>query len=418
MPLIKVCDAIMGSGKTSAAIDYMNTHYDQKFIFITPYLDEAKRIKDGCPNVDFVEPSAKLSTYKYQKGIHTAKLIDDGRNIATTHQAFAGYTKEMIKRISEQGYTLIIDESINVLEPFEYSPEDLRVAVDAGLVKYNDGVFELVKKDYNGIMFHDLFRMLESKQLRTAEGDGVGIKKQLCWTLPKELLASFRNIFILTYLFEAQSICYLLKLYGMGYEKIGVARTADGGFRFGRYNEYVPEYVSSIGDYIHILDKNKLNAIGDDEFSLSATWFRTKADQQERLKNNTVNFFMNICKESAASERMWSTYKAGYGKVKGKGYTKGFLEFNARATNSYRNKKYLAYLANVFVNLNEKMFFREYGVEVDDDLYATSVMIQWIWRSAIRDGKEVYIYLPSRRMRNLLTDWIDSLDKEVSSIAS
>lgn len=42
--MIKVCDAIMGSGKSSAAITYMNEHPDDKFIYITPYLNEVKRI--------------------------------------------------------------------------------------------------------------------------------------------------------------------------------------------------------------------------------------------------------------------------------------------------------------------------------------------------------------------------------------
>ena len=46
---IKVCDAIMGSGKSSAAIAYMNEHPQQKFIYITPYLEEAVRIRESCP---------------------------------------------------------------------------------------------------------------------------------------------------------------------------------------------------------------------------------------------------------------------------------------------------------------------------------------------------------------------------------
>lgn len=40
--MIKVCDAIMGSGKSSAAINYMNEHPDKKFIYITPYLNKDK----------------------------------------------------------------------------------------------------------------------------------------------------------------------------------------------------------------------------------------------------------------------------------------------------------------------------------------------------------------------------------------
>ena len=39
-------------------------------------------------------------------------------------------------------------------------------------------------------------------------------------------------------------------------------------------------------------------------------------------------------------------------------------------------------------------------------------MVQWIWRSAIRDGGEVYLYIPSKRMRTILTKWIEKTSKE------
>ena len=63
--MVKVCDCIMGTGKTSASIAYMNEHKDQKYVFITPYLDEAARIKNGCPSLRFVEPSDKLKQYNF-----------------------------------------------------------------------------------------------------------------------------------------------------------------------------------------------------------------------------------------------------------------------------------------------------------------------------------------------------------------
>ena len=38
---IRICDAIMGSGKTEAAIKWMNDSPDEtKFVFVTPYLSE------------------------------------------------------------------------------------------------------------------------------------------------------------------------------------------------------------------------------------------------------------------------------------------------------------------------------------------------------------------------------------------
>ena len=51
------------------------------------------------------------------------------------------------------------------------------------------------------------------------------------------------------------------------------------------------------------------------------------------------------------------------------------------------------------------------GVSVDEDGFALSEMIQFIWRSAIRDGKEITLYVPSSRMRNLLLDWLEEISK-------
>ena len=44
---IKVVDSIMGSGKTSWAISKMNYNDNKKYVYITPYLSEVKRIKDN-----------------------------------------------------------------------------------------------------------------------------------------------------------------------------------------------------------------------------------------------------------------------------------------------------------------------------------------------------------------------------------
>ena len=57
---IKVCDALCGSGKTSAAIKMMNERTDRKFVFVTQYLTEVQRIKIGCAGRAFVEPETNL----------------------------------------------------------------------------------------------------------------------------------------------------------------------------------------------------------------------------------------------------------------------------------------------------------------------------------------------------------------------
>jgi len=39
-------------------------------------------------------------------------------------------------------------------------------------------------------------------------------------------------------------------------------------------------------------------------------------------------------------------------------------------------------------------------------MFATSELLQWIRRSAIRNGQIVNLYIPSSRMRKLLTAWL------------
>lgn len=37
-----------------------------------------------------------------------------------------------------------------------------------------------------------------------------------------------------------------------------------------------------------------------------------------------------------------------------------------------------------------------------------SHLLQWMWRSQIRNGKPIDIYIPSERMRELLNNWIQN----------
>ena len=40
-------------------------------------------------------------------------------------------------------------------------------------------------------------------------------------------------------------------------------------------------------------------------------------------------------------------------------------------------------------------------------------MLQFIWRSAIRNGEEIWVYIPSIRMRNLLKQWIEENSPQI-----
>lgn len=403
--MIHVCDAIMGTGKSSAAITYMNEHPNDKFIYITPFLDEAERIARACPEINLIEPQ-KLKKYELSKVNHTQHLIEEGKNVATTHASFKNYTPEMLEAIRRYGYTLIIDENVDVIDTLEIHPDDIKLIIDAGYVEENNGIYKLIRDDYNGTALSEAFRTLKSRQLYRLEDDKKG--ELFYWVLPADLLESFKDVFVLTYLFQGQSLHHFMEIYHLEYEYIGIEKDEAGTFRFGAYPGYTPEYVSKLSDMIDIYDGD-MNDVGDNFHALSASWFGRPTNEPniEALKNNMYNYFRWKQSDTKAIDRMWSTYKSSKEELKGKGYAKSFLNFNIKATNEYRNRTCAAYAVNIFMNVNEKKFYNAHGINVDEGEYALSIMVQWIWRSAIRDGEQIHIYLPSRRMRELLQNWIE-----------
>lgn len=398
----------MGTGKTEAAITYMNEHRGKKFIYITPYLAESNRIKEGCPELHFVEPSNKLSEYHFRKTEHTAALISEGCNITTTHAAFRNYNRDTLAMIRELGYTLIIDESLDILIESQMKINDIGGLVATGFLESDGTTYRATDKLYDSGKFEDEMKMFRSRDILCV--DGQKRQKLYYWALPQELLTSFDEVFVLTYLFTGQALCYFMKIYKIPYTYIGVS-LKDGVYRFSDNTDYVPEYTKHIKDLIHIVESPKLNRIGDPPHALSMNWYqRRKAGEDGELKtvkDHIFNCYNNIWRGCKADERMWGTYKSACNKVKGRGYTKSYVVFNERATNSYINKRYLAYAVNLFMNVAERRVYEKFGVEVDQDMYALSTMLQWIWRSAIRRGEEIWLYVPSRRMRTLLKDWME-----------
>lgn len=412
---IKVCDAIMGSGKSSAAISYMNSHPKQKYIYITPYLEEAERIRISCPKLNFKEPSDKIKEFDFRKYNHTIELISTGENITSTHNMFLRYTDDMIDMIKQQEYTLIVDESVEVMRQSKIKEVDMKMMEDAGWVIREDGIITIKPNyDYKDGVFEEIVFLGKGNRLV----DVPSVKKgsnYYYWIYSKEILEAFKNIFILTYLFDSQTMKYYFDMLGLQYQQIGIKRDSSGGYHFSDKFDYIPEYTQNLSSKIHIFDNAKLNAIGNSKYALSHTWFANASSRKESteiLRKNVYNFFGNYHKDKGSKRRLWSAYKNGEKFVRGKGFYYSNLAFNTKATNDFRDRDVLAYCVNIFMQPAEKQYFLSKNINVLEDEYALSVMIQWIWRSAIRDGKEIWIYIPSKRMRTLLRNWIADVEQE------
>lgn len=400
-----IVDEIMGRGKSWAAINYINSHDDQKYLYITPYLQEInERIIPNCPDKNFVMPEDKYGT----KTRHLKMLMNRGKNIASTHALFSLFDQELIDICRSQNYTLIMDEVSNVVEKYDIKSDDAAtllekyVDVDPQTKLLN---WKPSKKNYNGGKFSKEKRLCDLGCLAKYDDEIV------VWLFPIQAFNAFDKIYILTYMFEAQIQKYYYDYYELEYSYLYVNGDDVSNYRFSA----TPEDTVSTTDYkslIHICDNVKLNAIGNLDTDLSKSWYMRNCQSEnvviKRLKDNMFNYFHNIMRSPTANN-LWTCFKDYKKYISGKGYGRGYIPSNLRATNDYRNRNVLAYPINKYINVFIKNYFTMNGVAVDEDGYALSEMLQWIWRSAIRDGKEIWIYIPSRRMRELLITWIDEV---------
>ncbi len=398
--ILKVVDAGCGVGKTTAMINYINQDKDNnKFLYITPFLTEVERVKNACKDKNFQEP-AELPT----KTEDLLRLVEKGYNIVSTHALFKKLTDKVLDLTQFNDYILIIDEAADVLEEIDITKNDLKTIIteyttidDNNTVHWNEW-----NNDYEG-RFEDYKNMIQMGGVKAHRSD-TGEVVSLVWAFPISIFESFKEVYILTYMFNGQKAYY-------EYNKVDIVKLYVKDFQLTTEPQ-VYDYEEQ-KKLITVIEDEKLNAIGNNRGSLSMSWFgrNAKTALMKQLQNNINNFFKNIVKGTPINQKLWTTFKEYSEVVKGKGYTNAFVPINIRATNDYKESTAVAYIANRYMKPTLKHFFEVSGIEVDEDTYALSELIQFIYRSAIRDGKPITVYIPSKRMRELFIDWINKKDE-------
>lgn len=394
MKPITVVDARMGRGKSSAAIRYMNRYKGLKrFLYITPYLKEVERICEMC---DFEQPDSD----HLSKSIELKGHMRKGHNIAATHSLFYLMDEEALELVRRYNYSLIIDETIEVIERFNITSKDFDLIVGHLAEEHDGGLLRWLDKDYSG--------KFSGYKDAADTGSLFRLDSALLNIMNPYMLQAFDEVFMLTYMFEGQYQKAYLDFFGFEYNIVGVERDDDGYYFSDRPDE--PPAVDYY-NLINIVDKAQSNAPGDGKYALSKNWYakRGRSDKDIKLlRRGLRNFFEGSGGNSGS--RLWTCFKEEQSKLIAESgrYRNNFLQISARATNEYRDKTDVAYMVNRFADPNVTKFFASRGIEIDQDAFALSEMLQWIWRSAIRDDKPINLYVPSSRMRELLINWIDN----------
>lgn len=422
---ITVVDSIMGSGKTSAILNMVNQNPENSYVYVTPYLDEVERVINQTSH-RFKQPhnngEGKLESWH--------RLLSAGESIVTTHALFLMATSETIQLIHEGGYTLILDEVLDIFKEYNDAVKSYEnKTVTKGDVRWlqQEGYITVSQADYgvqwNGAITEDCHyseveRLARNGTLRC-------IDDCLFWEYPKEVFTAFNSIYILTYMFESTILSAYMRIYELPYDKVSAERIGDKNFRLCPYTDDT-ETKKKMFSLVNIYSGN-LNSIGKQKNAFSVSWLKGRNSEQIA----EIKSYMRRYKEKLKSPSyavMWTTTKQNdiYKKlerIKGFKYTrqltaeeqkysddenkklKCFVSCNARATNDYADRTTLLYMLNRFPPVETGKYFSRRGSPIDEDGFATSELLQWIWRSAIRKDNKINLFIPSSRMRKLLYEW-------------
>jgi len=412
MKKVIVYDAIMGSGKTYDAIERMRNYLNdgKKFIYITPFKAEIKRIIEDLDSKDVFAPLDKdeYGSEKFEidtnylddsgqidlnteasfkllnKRAQFLKMASQGKNIISTHSLFMNLKRDDFNLFSE--YILILDEVVTPLELELVGKLDIQILREQELIIIDELTNEVkfINDEYNDPGFIKIKKLCNNSSVYYLD------KYFFVWVFPIEIFKEFKEIQILTYLFEGSLLSAYFRMFNIEFD-------------INKKNSKIQ--LKQLKELLNIYMGRANNIIGRNSFS--KTWI---GNLSKRNANKIVDATSNVFKrnfETKSYENAFTTFKAFKDKLSGGGYTRGFIPINARASNDYRHKKSMAYLGNRYFKPQYLNFFRERGIDINEDLWALSELIQWVWRGCIRDGKEMNLFIPSERMRKLLVDWLD-----------
>lgn len=398
-------DNLIVTHNTTMAINKINSEPHNKFVYITPYLDEIKRVKKETSGSNKMhEPTFK----KGSKHNDLHRLLGEGKNICSTHALFQKANDITRQALEANNYILILDEVMDVVgELQDFTSDDLATLLREELAHVEDDflIWNPDKSDYDG-RYNDVKTMADNRNL-VVVGD-----KILLWNFPVDIFGYFKEVYVMTYMFNAQIQKYYYDFFEIKYKMYQVVNAEVVEYDDTRDNDVREEVSRLINIY-----EGKLNDIGRDKHAMSVSWYqRDDGTLKKILQGHLYNWFNNINRGVPAKQRLWTTFKDFKSSLHSKGYKNRFISNNVRATNSYRETQVLAYTCNRFMRPMISNFFSKRGIEVDQEAYALSEMLQWIWRSRIREGQSIELYVPSQRMRTLLIQWLQPIENSTTKM--
>lgn len=448
----RIVDSPMGIGKSSSLLEFLrfgsfyfkddalletlrrtgffnDVQKDRFIIFVSTVRERDERflqeLNAKCPE----EPP-------YNKSI--LELILNGENIVTTQSLFGFFNEETVEAFhkSDCVYHAFFDEIPSLFREMvggarrpgvfdgvtRFGTADVLLMQQERMIVNKNGVVEFnpdceYNRKFKDYKVFDAVKNLSRSCTLYPSGDKNGQFTSIVAFVKKELFACFKTCWFFSYLTCGSMLhkyC-LLNDINMEYYHID-----DGRITRNPNGEFKETYPDGI-ERLVILDDRRFNM----ESSLSKEWYKRLRTDRTGLGLKTLKARFRNAYEFMqdhgvrGSTFMFTTFNAYRDMLQSDGRhyptLKRFLPCNTKATNDYSSCVGVAYLCNRFFDVNCTNFLAQRAkeqncpdLEFDNDNYALSELLQFIWRSNVRmkdSDKPVYVWVPDKRMRGLLQDF-------------
>lgn len=409
--LVEVLDALPGSGKTHAIINYMSLHQDKKWLYISPMLEETE---DRVPKqaldlgMEFFVP---YEDKMYSKSDTCYQALLKGYNICCTHNLMYLFSKKHLEILNLQGYNVVSDEELNLINGYSIKREDFDFLLKNKIIDIQeDGRVVFLDEDMSlGARYGDIKAKSDLGMLYAANRSEKFLVTQLS---PKIIEAADRFI-LLTYNYKDSLMQVFLKMHKYDYKifnEVSLWKTDT-------------EIKETLRKRINIIETPSVKKI-QDKYSLSKSWWGRATGTERNDVAKTIRSVMKSCnisrddmfytvpKDYSVSSKGFNTKYIGNEPKKDSNdnpidYTRTFIACNARSTNKYANKQLAIHAYNLFPNQAVKAFIQGNGFYCNDEVYALNMLIQWLFRGCIRKKEGVLnVSILSKRMSTLFKEWL------------
>ncbi|TGN67329.1 hypothetical protein E4L95_05340 [Paracoccus liaowanqingii] len=435
-----IVDYPCGFGKSTRMIAGLRDNPDQQVLIVVPDLEQVRQliadahrhgVKLYQPLSDAAarEDKATGSPFDF---LHETKrdalqaLIQAGHNVITTHKLYSEIAV-LARSGMLQNVEVHIDEVLSVSEEATGITQCSRNRQDANDWRclYIDKGYATICQDTGRIVPTEDWRQQRdglAGNLPTAFFDaaeagrlytdipGMG-QHIIMGELPVVILKLAKRVKIYTYRFSGSYMAAYLQRHGVQYS-------------FARYSDISPEeadrqFRAKARELVTIDPVARLDGVALG-YTAQKRMASSKAAEELRKAGQVSDNFRSIGRAlksngTRTDHLILTCLQAGWTARNDQAgrFARGTKLFSdarwvanqTRGTNQYRHCSHVAYFWSQNVNPNVARF-----LGCDDkqhaDAYSVAEMIQFIWRSRIRDGQPITVYMPCEKMRRLWARWL------------